>query len=56
MNTEHPEINITAFMVFGLLCCVVWWLDTNSLEDHAASIFRGDVHWEQKVDAIIGQI
>jgi hypothetical protein len=28
------------FVVFGLLCHVVWWLDTNVSEDCAASILR----------------
>jgi hypothetical protein len=40
--TEATQINANTveFAVFWVLCHVVWWPDTNILEDHAAFIFR----------------
>jgi len=32
------------------LCCVVWWLHTNVSDACATSIFRVELHGEQKVD------
>jgi hypothetical protein len=33
----------------------MWWLNTNVSEDHAASIFRVEVHGERKVNIGMGK-
>jgi hypothetical protein len=37
-------------------CCAMWWLDVNISEDHAAFIFRVEVHGERKVDIAMGRV